>query len=551
MSMSLRNLLPVVFLAGLGAVAVASLPFSGEPPADFTFINGSEPKSLDPHLVTGQPEGRLVSAIFERLVRWDPATLEVVPGLAERWEVSDDGTRYTFHLRDAAWSDGVPITAETVEQSWRRLLDPATGAEYSSQLFAVKGAEAFATGKASDFGATVGVRAVDARTLVVELLAPTPYFLHVCGFYPLAPVPLQAIARHGSPGWTKPGTIVASGPYTLGFRRLRDRVRLVKNERYHAADSVRLGVVDALAVDSATTALALYETAQVDWSTALPPFAVRELAARAAPDLRRSPELTIGFYRLNTTRPPLDDARVRRALALSIDRERIVAAVFGPGERPSRSFVPPGIETATGYEPVECEGENVPEARRLMTEAGFVGGRGFPKITISFNADEGHQMVAELVQSQWKERLGIDVGLEAMEWGSFLDAQGRLDYWVGRAGWGADYVDPNTFLDLFTSTNANNQTGFSSSRYDDLIARAAKATDRDARNEIFHEAESLLLRELPVIPLYVRSSRNLVAPWVRGFVGNPLDWHPIESLDVDRPARDAARSRRGHAQRRR
>jgi oligopeptide transport system substrate-binding protein len=328
-------------------------------------------------------------------------------------------------------------------------------------------------------------------------------------------------------------------------------VRLVKNERYHAADSVRLGVVDALAVDSATTALALYETAQVDWSTALPPFAVRELAARAAPDLRRSPELTIGFYRLNTTRPPLDDARVRRALALSIDRERIVAAVFGPGERPSRSFVPPGIETATGYEPVECEGENVPEARRLMTEAGFVGGRGFPKITISFNADEGHQMVAELVQSQWKERLGIDVGLEAMEWGSFLDAQGRLDYWVGRAGWGADYVDPNTFLDLFTSTNANNQTGFSSSRYDDLIARAAKATDRDARNEIFHEAESLLLRELPVIPLYVRSSRNLVAPWVKGFVGNPLDWHPIESLDVDRPARDAARSRRGHAQRRR
>ena len=551
MSMSLRNLLPVAFLAGLGAVAVASLPFSGDPPADFTFINGSEPKSLDPHLVTGQPEGRLVSAIFERLVRWDPATLEVVPGLAARWEVSDDGTRYTFHLREATWSDGVPITADTVAKSWRRLLDPATGAEYSSQLFAVKGAEAFATGKASDFEAAVGVRVVDARTLAVELSAPTPYFLHVCGFYPLAPVPLHAIARHGSPGWTKPGRIVASGAYTLGFRRLRDRVRLVKNERYHAADSVRLGVVDALAVDSATTALALYETAQVDWSTALPPFAVRELAARAAPDLRRSPELTIGFYRLNTNRPPLDDARVRRALALSIDRERIVAAVFGPGERPSRSFVPPGIDTATGYEPVECEGENVPEARQLMAEAGFAGGRGFPKITISFNADEGHQMVAELVQSQWKERLGIDVGLEAMEWGSFLDAQGRLDYWVGRAGWGADYVDPNTFLDLFTSTNANNQTGFSSSRYDDLIARAAKATDRDARNAIFREAESLLLLELPVIPLYVRSSRNLVAPWVKGFVGNPLDWHPIESLDVDRPAREAARARRGHAQGRR
>jgi len=551
MGTSLRNLMPVVFLVVLGAVAVASLPFSGQPPADFAFINGSEPKSLDPHLITGQPEGRLVSAMFERLVRWDPATLEVVPGLAERWEVSDDGTRYTFHLREAVWSDGVPITADTVAKSWRRLLDPATGAEYSSQLFAVKGAEAFATGKASDFEATVGVRAVDARTLEVELSAPTPYFLHVCGFYPLAPVPLHAIARHGSPGWTKPGRLVASGPYTLGFRRLRDRVRLVKNDRYHAADSVRLGVVDALAVDSATTALAVYETAQADWSTSLPPFAVRELAARGAPDLRRSPELTIGFYRLNTSRPPLDDVRVRRALSLSIDRERIVAAVFGPGERPSRSFVPAEIETATGYRPVDCAPENVPEARRLLAEAGFAGGRGFPKITISFNADEGHQMVAELVQSQWKERLGIDVGLEAMEWGSFLDAQGRLDYWVGRAGWGADYVDPNTFLDLFTSTNANNQTGFSSRRYDDLIARAAKATDRDARNAIFREAEAVLLEELPVIPLYVRSSRNLVAPWVKGFVGNPLDWHPIESLDVDHAARDAARARRGRGQGRR
>ena len=236
---------------------------------------------------------------------------------------------------------------------------------------------------------------------------------------------------------------------------------------------------------------------------------------------------------------------------MAIERERIVTAVFGPGERPSRSFVPSGLETATGYRPAEGPEENVADARRLLAEAGFPGGRGFPKITISFNADEGHQLVAELVQSQWKERLGIDVGLEAMEWGSFLDAQSRLDYWVGRAGWVADYVDPNTFLDLFTSTNANNQTGFSSSRYDDRIALAATETDRDARNAAFHAAETILMEELPVIPLYVRSSRNLVAPWVRGFVGNPLDWHPIESLDVDRPDRDGARARRGHAQGRR
>jgi oligopeptide transport system substrate-binding protein len=537
-------------LAVLAAAGAAAVWFPEEPPADFTFVNGSEPKSLDPHLVTGQPEGRLVSAIFERLVRWDPATLEVRPGLATHWEVGDDGIRYTFHLREATWSDGVPITADTVVQSWRRLLDPATAAEYSYQLFAVKGAEAFATGKAADF-ATVGLSAADPRTVVVELESPTPYFLHLCGFYPLAPVPLHVIARHGSPGWTKPGVLVASGPYTLAFRRLRDRVRLVKNPRYHDAAAVRLDTVDALAVDAATTALALYETAAVDWSPSLPPFAARELAAMGAADLVRTPELTIGFYRLNTTRPPLDDPRVRRALSLAIDRERIVTAVFGPGERASRSFVPEGIAVATGYRPVETAGENAAEARRLLAEAGFPDGRGFPRITITFNADEGHQMMAELVQAAWKDRLGIDVGLEAMEWGSFLDAQSRLDYWVGRAGWVADYVDPNTFLDMFTSGNANNQTGFSSQRYDELIARAARLSDRERRNAAFREAEAILMDALPVIPLYTRSSRNLVAPWVSGFAGNPLDWHPLEAIDVDRGARDAARAGRGHDRRRR
>jgi len=534
-----------VSLLAVFAVAAVAARFPTEPPAEFTFVNGSEPKSLDPQLVTGQPEGRIVSALFERLVRWDPATLEVKPGLAERWEVSDDATRYTFTLREAAWSDGVPITAFTVRDSWRRLLDPATAAEYSYQLFPVKGAEAFATGQAAGFDG-VGIEAVDARTLVVELASPTPYFLHVCGFYPLAPVPLHAIRRHGSPAWTKVGAIVSSGPYRLAGRRLRDRVRLVKNERYHDAARVKLRSIDALAVDSATTALALYETAAVDWTPSLPPFAARELIARNAADLVTSPELTIGFYRLNTTRPPLDDVRVRQALSLALDRGRLVRAVYGPGERPSRSFVPAGLTLATGYEPAETGGEDVPRARELLAAAGFPGGRGFPKITISFNADEGHQMVAELVQAAWKEALGIDIGLEAMEWGSFLDAQSRLDYWVGRAGWVADYVDPNTFLDLFTSANANNQTGFASQAYDDLVARAAKTAERTERNRLFHEAETILMRELPVIPLFTRSSKNLVAPWVRGFPTNPLDWHPLEALDVDPAARDAARGRRRH-----
>ncbi len=641
----IRELLPSLLLAALGAAAAWALWLPAEAPADFTFVNGTEPKSLDPQLVTGQPEGRLTSALFDRLVRWDPETLAVMPGLAERWEISADATCYTFHLQEAVWSDGVPLDAAGVVASWRRFLDPATAAEYAYQLWPIRGARDYSRGRIAagdrvevecdthdrerpfgrgtlhrgtvvwvgpaaelgrgagaaepaffgstqaprrpgnasnrdgldgtivaevdgtlyappghrlveegeavaarailpDFAATVGLAAPDSRTLVVELAHPTPYFLHLCGFYPLAPVPIHVIERHGSPGWTQPGRLVSSGAFRLHDRRLRDRVRLVRNERYTDADRVRLAVVDALAVDSTSTALALFETAAVDWAPAPPPFAAKLLAERRDPHLVRSPELTVGFYRLNTTRPPLNDPRVRQALSRALDRRAIVTAVYGPGEPVSLSFVPAGIGAATGYVPPETAAEDPAAAARLLAEAGFPGGRGFPTITISFNADAGHQMVAELVQAQWKSRLGIDVDLVAMEWGAFLDAQSRLDFWVARAGWVADYVDPNTFLDMFVSGGANNQTGFASPAYDQLIAEAGRTTDRETRNRLFHEAETQLLEELPVLPLFTRSSKNLVAPWVRGFHGNPLDIHPLEVLEVDRAARDRARRAR-------
>jgi len=635
-----RDFLPWLLLGLLALVAGWGLWFPAEREADFAFINGTEPESLDPQLITGQPEGRLAAALFERLVRWDPRSLAVIPGLAESWEVSDDATRYSFTLREAVWSDGTPLDAECVVASWRRMLDPATAAEYAYQLWAIKGARAYSSGRIAggdpveieldrtdparphgrgpvlrgvaswvgpagrlppfdgppdpaagwsageagffggegeqarvvvvegvcyappdhplvgegrataaravlpDFTKSVGIAADGPRRLLVTLEHSTPYFLHLCGFYPLSPVPIHVIEQHGSPAWTKPGTLVASGPYRLGFRRLRDRVRLIRNERYFNAEATRLKVVDAMAVESAATALALFETAAVDWSTTLPPFVARTLASRGDESLRLSEELTIGFYRLNTTRPPLDDARVRRALSLALDRRSIVDAVYGPGEPVSLSFVPAGLEQATGYRPAQTAPRNPDEARRLLAEAGYPGGRGFPRITISFNADEGHQMVAEIAQAQWKEVLGIDAELASMEWGAFLDSQSRLDYWVARAGWVGDYVDPNTFLDLFVSGGANNQTGFASPDYDRLVADAAEATDPAVRHGLFHEAEEILMRELPVLPLFTRTSKNLVAPWVEGFTDNPLDIHPLDRLGVDAAMRQEARRRR-------
>lgn len=627
----LRELVPLLLVAALLAAVGRAFWFPAEPPADFTFVNGTEPKSLDPQLITGQPEGRIAWALFDRLVRWDPETLEVLPALAERWEVSDDQRQYVFHLREAVWTDGVPIDAPGIVAAWQRFLDPATAAEYSYQLWPVRGARAYSTGLVRagemieveldqadperpfargplvrgeaawvgsvdaggarqaaegpalfggddeegvvvevdgvvyaspghplvaageataaraalpDFATSVGIVAEDSRTLVVDLAEPTPYFLHVCGFYPLSPVPIHAIEEHGSPGWTKAANIVCSGPYRLKSRRLRDRIRLVRNETSYRADEVSLEVVDALAIDSGATALALFETAAVDWATNLPPFAAKLLIERDDPTLRLRSELSIGFYRLNTTRPPLDDRRVRQALSRALDRATIVKAVYGPGQPTSLSFVPEGMEQATGYAPVQTAAEDADEAARLLAEAGFPGGQGFPKITITFNADEGHQMMAELIQAQWKSRLGIDVELASMEWGAFLDAQSRLDYWVARAGWTADYVDPNTFLDMWVTDGANNQTGFSSTAYDQLIAEAGRTPAGAERDAVFTQAETILMDELPVLPLFMRVSKNLVAPWVTAFPENPLDVHPLEAIQVDPAARNRARAAR-------
>lgn len=627
----LRELVPLLLVAALVAAVGRAFWFPAEPPADFAFVNGTEPKSLDPQLITGQPEGRIAWALFDRLVRWDPETLEVLPALAQRWEVSDDQRRYVFHLREAVWTDGVPIDAPGIVAAWQRFLDPATAAEYSYQLWPVRGARAYSTGLVGagdmveveldqadperpfargplvrgeaawvgsidaagarqaaegptlfggddedgvtvevdgvvyaspghplvaageaiaaraalpDFATSVGIAAADDRTLVVELAEPTPYFLHVCGFYPLSPVPIHAIDQHGSPGWTKAANIVCSGPYRLLSRRLRDRIRLIRNETSYRADEVSLEVVDALAIDSGATALALFETAAVDWATNLPPFAAKLLIERDDPTLRLRSELSIGFYRLNTTRPPLDDRRVRQALSRALDRSTIVKAVYGPGQPTSLSFVPEGMEQATGYAPVQTAVEDVDEAAQLLADAGYPSGQGFPKITITFNADEGHQMMAELIQAQWKSRLGIDVELASMEWGAFLDAQSRQDYWVARAGWTADYVDPNTFLDMWVTDGANNQTGFSSTAYDSLIAKASRTPAGEARDEVFAEAETILMDELPVLPLFMRVSKNLVAPWVTAFPENPLDVHPLEAIQVDAEARDRARQSR-------
>ncbi len=618
-----------------GAILVSAIAWalSGVqlPPADFTFCNGTEVKSLDPQIVSGQPENNMVNCLFEGLVRWHPQTLEPMPGVAASWEISDDRITYTFHLRDAArWSDGTPVTAEDFRFSLRRILDPRTAAQYGYQSWYVKNARKYAAGgravrpgdpvevernlppdainslrgqvlrgslvriedqagaeiaaaaleeaatnpdvnvedrifvietggreqrfRYADDGPAanreapagvawcrqvlldfeeVGVEVIDEHTLRYTLENPTPYFLNLLGFYPLFPVQRACVEKYGSPQWTDPERIVCNGPFVPEFRRIRDRTRLRKNPEYWNRDEIRLNTVDVLAVESVNTALNLFLTGKSDWNYDTPPAALRQLLSEKPPrpELNPFPYLNTYFYMVNTTRPPLDDVRVRQALSMALDRDEITKTLLGGGERSAYSLVPPGLK---GYEPPQCAPENVTEARRLLAEAGYPGGKGFPTFTILYNTHEMHQSIAELIRKQWQRNLGISVRSRNEEFATCLNSQRMMDYDISRRAWSGDYADPNTYLDMYVTGNEMNNTGFGRPEYDALIAAAAKEVDPAARMALFTKAERLLMDELPIIPLYFYVSKNLVKPYVRGFYNNVLDQHMVWAMWIDR-----------------
>ncbi len=664
------------------------------PPADFTFSNLGEIKTVDPALVTGQAEGRVVWAIFEGLTAWNPRTLEPEPAVAHAWQMSEDQLTYTFFLRpEAKWSDGSPLGAEDFVWSFRRFLHPETAAEYAPELWYIVGAKKFTSGKVDvgdpveielpekpagapafacgkilrgrlvaietadgnrgnprgnpaddhlgtsasaesiaiaagnrshgngtrtsgesgqssdasaeggqssagssasnaegapgssgaeaaasapssggedsqgrhppiyrvqidgreyrfqkgavspgtrdyrwllyDF-AEVGVRAIDRYTLQITLRHPVPYFLNLMGFYPMSPVPRHCIEKHGYPAWTKPENIVTNGPFVLQWRRIRDRIRLVKNPYYWDKENVRLEVVDVLAVESYATNLNLYLTGQVDWIPAVPAEVIGELRARPEKDFHTYPLLATYYYLLNTSRPPLDDPRVRRALSMAIDRQEIVEKVTRGGQQPLYSMVPGTISEWIDYRPQSGPSFNPEEARRLLAEAGYPGGRQFPPIDILYNTSQAHQAIAELIQAHWQRHLGIPVGLRNQEWAAYLNSRRQGDFYVARAGWVADYVDPITFLDLFSGDSPLNNTRWNHPKYNQLLEMAREEPDRGRRFRVLEEAERLLMQELPAIPLYGYVSQNLVQPYVKGFYPNLQDYHPLKAIWIDR-----------------
>jgi oligopeptide transport system substrate-binding protein len=380
--------------------------------ADLVFVNGAEPETLDPAIITGQPEGRVVNALFEGLCAYNEEG-QAVPGVAERWDISTDGKTYTFHLRPTAkWSDGSALTARDFVASWKRTLTPETGSQYNYQLFPIKNAQAFAERKITDF-AQVGVRAVDDRTMVVELENPTPYFIQLCAFSTLHPVPVKLIERLGD-DWVKPGNLIGNGAYTLEDWRINDRIRLKKNPHYWDQGGVQLETIDVLPISDANVAFNFYASGLADLlmdKGLAPPALLDDLKKRK--DFHAAPFLGIYFLRYNCERGPFRDQRVRRAFSLAVDKKRIVEKITRAGELPAPGFVPPGIP---GYEGTEGVAFDPEEAARLMAEAGYPGGKGFPNARYLYSKSELNEAIAVELQSMWREALGVNVNLERQEW---------------------------------------------------------------------------------------------------------------------------------------
>ena len=499
--------------------------------------NGTEIEDIDPQIVTGVPEHQVISALTEGLVAEDPVDLHPVPGTAERWETSEDLTVWTFHLRDnATWTNGDKVTAQDFVRSYKRILTPTLAAKYAYMLFVMINAEEYQNGTLTDFD-QVGVKALDNHTLRITLNSPTPYFLSLLNHYTWFPVHVPTIEKHGridmkGNRWTRPENFVSNGPYRLKSWRLGDALVVEKNPDYWDAGAVKLKEIRFYPIESAETQERLFRAGQLHTTYEMLPSKI-EVYQKEQPELLYlHPYLSSYFYRVNTTKAPTDNKLVRKALAMAIDREAIVKNVMRGGQMPATFYTPPN--TAGYTTRARCE-ENLSKAKEILAQAGYPGGKGMPKIEILFNTLETHRAVAEAIQEMWRKNLNIEVELVNQEWKVYLDNQRQLNYDVSRAGWTGDYVDPNTFLDMFTSWSQQNQTGWSDDQYDEFIRQAGRAADPAQRLEYFQQAEEILMDELPILPIFIYTRPYLKHPAIKNWHPTILDHHPWKHVYLEAP----------------
>ncbi|MFI5336510.1 MAG: peptide ABC transporter substrate-binding protein [Opitutales bacterium] len=499
--------------------------------------NGAEPQDLDPQVMTAFTDQCLSLALFEGLCALDEKSSLPVPAAAEGWEVSADGLVYTFHLQPGLkWSNGEPLTAGDFVASWRRVLSPVLAAEYAYLFYPVKNAEAYNTGKLAD-PAALGFAAPDDRTLRVVLERPTAYLPALTALPPWFPVNPRVLAAYGAltsrgTAWTRPGHLVGNGPFVLTEWLPNDRVRVARNPHYWDASHVRLNGMVFFPTESLDVDERNFRAGQVHLTYELPLSKVDSYRRTAPQSLRLDPFLETFFLRFNTTRPPLGDPRIRRALSLAIDREALSRHLLRGTRAPAAHYTPPDCAgyTATARVPTDYAA-----ARGLLAAAGFPGGKGFPVLDVQLRNDELHQQVLEVIQAGWQRELGLTVTLSPVEQKTWVQNQQSLNYAISSARWVGDFVDPVTFLDMFTGGGTNNWTGWSDPAYDTLLRAAANATDPARRYADFQQAEAVLLREAPIAPVFFGVRSYLIHPAVRGWEPSLLGFHQYKKVYLQAP----------------
>lgn len=499
----------------------------GEAEQKLTFALQNEPDGLDPGITNNSFASPILFNTFEGLVVYD-ANNSIVGGSAETWNISDDGLTYTFKLRkNLKWSDGSALTAEDFVYSYLRVLDPALGAQYAGMLTDyIAGAAEYYAGSAD--AASVGIKAIDDTTLEITILKPTAYYIGILGMWVYSPVNEATVKANGDKWTLSAESFISNGPFTMKEISFGEGYELVKNENYWNAANVKLEKLNFRFIPDASTALVALDKGDIDGQWEVPAADLPSLKA-SSDALQIIPSYGTTYYEINCSKAPYDNPKVRLALAMALDRTSLIENVLQSTDQPAYSLIAPGYSVdGMAYDAGRSDfglspNADVEGAQAMLAEAGYPGGEGFPTLELSYYTNETVKNIVEAMQQMWQENLGIKVNVSTEEWAVYYENIQALNYDIGAMGWGADYMHPMTFFPLRLSDDGSNNSGYDSSEYDSLVKSAQSETDPIAAMKLMRQAEDVLMADMPLIPLYYRSSPKMMAPYVKGWYITPLN----------------------------
>lgn len=488
---------------------------------------GPEPATIDPAKNSAVDGATLINHAFEGLMKLDKDN-KIVEGQAAKYEVNKDETVYTFTLREGIkWSDGEQVKAEDFVYAWQRLVDPKTGADYNYMIDMVKNANEIMAGKKKP--KELGIKALDEKTVEVTLTTPTPYFLEVCAFPATFPVRKDIVEANADTWSTDPKTYIGNGPYVLKSWEHQSKMTYVKNENYYDLKKLGPDTINFVLMEDKNTMLSAYKNNEILFADDLPS---EEIDAMKDKGLVIEKQLGTYFLSINVKKEGLDNVKVREALSLALDRDYIVEKVAKGGQIPADSFVATGLTDADGktefhenakkwYDAKDYKG-NVEKAKKLLKEAGYENGKGLPSIELMCNP--GHEPIMEAVQNMWKENLGLNVTISSQDWNVFLETRKQGDFQVARDGWLGDYNDPISFIDMWITGGGNNNAQWSNKEYDKIVSEIKSTTDAKERYAKMHEAEDILAKDMPIIPIYFYTDLYLISDKLEGMYTSPLGY---------------------------